>query len=128
LDVLLAAEKITGAQEVGHEGIQRRLPSTLAEAGIIDTQHRTAGPAEEFDIVQMRGEVPRRPRAKQDNRGLILGHVRGHCLPYRPEPKAVQELALSVGERYRVGTQAEICWHLIAIPIRQQDEGIEEAM
>jgi hypothetical protein len=75
LDVLLAAEKIAGAQEVGHEGMQRRLPSTLAEAGIIDTQYRTAGPAEEFDIVQMRGEVPRRPRAKQDNRDLILEHL-----------------------------------------------------
>jgi hypothetical protein len=37
-------------------------------------------------------------------------------------------MALSVGESYRVGTQAEIRWHLIAIAIRQQDEGIEEAM
>ena len=128
VDVLLATQKIAGAQEVWHEGMQRRLASTLAEAGIIDTQHRTAGPAEEFDIVQVRGEVPRRPRTKQDNRGLILGHLRGHCLPYRPEPKAMQELALGVGESYLVGMQAEIRWHLIAIPIRQQDEGVEEAM
>ena len=121
-------EKIAGAQEVWHEGMQRRLPSTLAEAGIINAQHRTAGPAEEFDIVQVRGEVPRRPRTKQDNRGLILGLLRGHCLPYRPEPKAMQELALGVGESYLVGTQAEIRWHLIAISIGQQDEGVEEAM
>jgi hypothetical protein len=128
LDVLLAAEKITGAQEVWHKGMQRRLSSTLTEAGIIDTQHRTTGLTKEFDIIQMRGEVSRRPRTKQDNRGIILGHLRAPCLPYRLEPKAVQELALSVRESYLVGTQAEICWHLIAIPIRKQDEGIEEAM
>jgi len=126
--MLLAAQKIAGAQEIWHKGMQRRLPSTLAEAGIIDTQHRTAGPAEEFDIVQVRGEISRRPRTKQDRRGGILGHLRSHCLPYRPEPKAVQELALGVRESYLVGTQAEICWHLIAISIRQQNEGVEEAM
>jgi len=126
--MLLAAQKIAGAQEIWHKGIQRRLPSTLAEAGIIDTQHRTAGPAEEFNIVQVRGEVPRRPRAKQDNRGLILGYLRGHCLPYRLEPKAMQELALGDGESDFVGTQAKIRWHLIAVAIRQQDEGVEEAM
>src|SRR5262245_23642106 len=99
--------------------MQRCLPSTLAEAGIIDTQHRTTSPTEESDILQMRGEVPRRPRAKQDNGGLILEPLQGRCLPYRPEPKAMQELALSVGESYLVGTQAEIRWHLIAISIRQ---------
>jgi hypothetical protein len=76
----------------------------------------------------MRGEVPRRPRAKQDNRGLILEYFRGRCLPYGPEPKAMQKLALRVGESDLVGMQTEICWHLIAISIRQQDEGIEEAM
>ena len=124
----VATQKIAGAQEVWHEGLQRRLTSTLAEASIIDTQHRTTSPAEEFDIVQVRGEVPRRPRAKQDNRGLILGHLRGHCLPCRLEPKTVQELTLSVGKSDLVGTQAKIRWHLIAIPIRQQDEGVEEAM
>jgi len=128
LDVLLATQKIAGTQEVGHEGMQRRLSSTLAEASIIDAQHCTAGPAEEFDIVQVRGEVSRRPRAKQDNRSLTLGHLRGHCLPYRPEPETVQELTLGVGEGHLVGTQAKIYWHLIAIPIRQQDEGVEEAM
>ena len=76
----------------------------------------------------MRGEVSRRPRTKQDNRGLILGYLRGHCLPSRLEPKAVQDLALGVGEGHLVGTQAEIRRHLIAIPIRQQDEGVEKAM
>jgi hypothetical protein len=40
----------------------------------------------------------------------------------------MQKLALRVGESDLVGTQAEICWHLIAIAIRQQDKGIEEAM
>jgi len=40
----------------------------------------------------------------------------------------MQELALGVGESDLVGTQAEICWHLIAISIRQQNEGIEEAI
>jgi hypothetical protein len=108
--------------------MQRRLSGTLAEASIIDTQHGTAGPAEEFDIVQVRREISRRPRTKQDNRGLILRHFRGHCLPCRPEPKAVQELALGVGEDHLVGTQAKISWHLIAIPIGQQDKGVEEAM
>src|SRR5262249_2568147 len=126
--MFLAAEKIAGAQEVWHEGMQRRLSSTLAEAGIINTQHGTAGFAEEFDIVQVRGKISRRTRAKQDNRGLILGHLRGPGLPYRLEPKAMQKLALGVGESYLVGTQAELRWHLIAISIRQQDEGIEEAM
>jgi hypothetical protein len=126
--MFLATQKIAGAQEVWYESMQRRLSRTLSEAGIINTQHRTASPAEEFDIVQVRREVPRRPRAKQNNRSLILGHLRSHRLPYRPEPKAVKELALGVGKSYLVGTQAEIRWHLIAISIRQQDEGIEEAM
>jgi hypothetical protein len=40
----------------------------------------------------------------------------------------VQELALSVGESYFVGTQTKILWHLIAIPIGQQDEGVKKAM
>jgi hypothetical protein len=40
----------------------------------------------------------------------------------------MQALALGVGESYLVGTQTEIRWHLIAISIRQQDEGIEEAI
>jgi hypothetical protein len=126
LDVLRLTQKIAGAQDICHEGVQRRLPSTPAKAGIIDAQHGTAGPAEEFDIVQVRGEVARRPRAKQNHGGLILGHPRG--LPCRPEPKAVQELTPRVGKSHLVGTQAEIRWHLIAIPIGQQDEGIEEAM
>src|SRR5215475_15274548 len=126
--MLLATQKIAGTQEVWHEGMQRCLPSALAEAGIIDTQHGTTGPAQEFDIVQMRREVPRCPRAKQDNRGLIMGRLRGRCLRYRPEPKAMQALALGVRESDLVGTQAEICWHLIAISIRQQNEGIEEAI
>ena len=105
--------------------MQRRPSVTLAEAGIINAQHRTAGPAEEFDIVQVRGEVARRPRTKQDNRGLVLGQLCKHCLPHWPEPKASEELTLSVGEGHLVGTQAKICWHLITIPIRQQDEGVE---
>jgi len=128
MDMFLAIQEIAGAQEVWYEGVQRRLASTLAEAGIIDTQHSTAGPAEEFDIVQVRGEISRCPGAKQDNRGLILGLLRGQCLPYRFEPKAMQELALGIGESYLIGTQAEIRWHLITIPIRQQDKGVEEAM
>jgi hypothetical protein len=37
-------------------------------------------------------------------------------------------LALGVGESYLVGTQAKIRWHLIAIPIGQQDEGVEKAV
>jgi hypothetical protein len=35
-DVLLIEEKIAGTQEVGHERMQRRLPSTLTEASIIN--------------------------------------------------------------------------------------------
>ena len=77
--------------------------------------------------MQVRRQVPRCPRAKQNNRGLILRILRGH-LPYRPEPKAMQALALGVGESYLVGTQAEIRWYLIVISIGQQDEGVEEAM
>src|SRR5262249_57504836 len=97
-------------------------------ASIIDTQDGTTGAAQEFDIVQVRGEIPRCPRAKQDNWGLIMGRPRSRCLSYRPEPKAMQALALGVGESDLVSTQAEICWHLIAISIRQQNEGIEEAI
>jgi hypothetical protein len=66
------AEKITGAQEVWHEGMQRRLSSTLTEAGIIDTQHRTAGPAEEFDIVQIEERFPDVP-GQNRQQGPILG-------------------------------------------------------
>jgi hypothetical protein len=128
VDVLLTAEKIAGVQEVRHESMQRRLSSTLTKASIINTQYRTAGPAEEFDIVQVRGEVSRRPRAKQDHRGLILGHCRSHTLPYGAEPKAMQELTLGVRENDLLSLQTEIRWHLIAIPIREEDEGIEEAM
>jgi hypothetical protein len=104
--------------------MQRRLAGTLAEASIIDAQYRTASPAKEFDIVQVRGEVSRCPRTKQDNRGL-LGHLRGHCLSDWSEPKASEELALGVGEGHLVSTETKIGWRLIAIPIRQQDEGIE---
>jgi hypothetical protein len=126
--VLLIEEKIAGAQDVWHERIQRRLPSTLTEASIIDAQHCKAGPAEELDIVQVRGEVPRRPRTKQDNRGLLLGHFRRQALRGRHEPKTAQELALSVGESYLISLQAEIRWYLIAIAIREEDESIEETM
>jgi hypothetical protein len=76
----------------------------------------------------VRRQIPRGSRTKQDDRGLLLGHLRSHCLPYRPEPKTLQELALSIGESYLVGLQAEIRWHLIAIAIGQQDESVEKAM
>ena len=108
--------------------MQRRLSGTLAKTGIIDAQHRTAGPAEEFDIVQVRREIAGGARTKQDDRDLVLGYFQSRCLPYRLEPEAVQELALRVGESYFVGTQTKIRWHLIAIPIGQQDEGVEKAM
>jgi hypothetical protein len=108
--------------------MQRRLSSTLPEAGIIHTQHRTAGPAEEFNIVQVRGKVARCPRAKQDNRSLLQRHMRSHDLPEGPEPKAVQELTLSVRESYLISLQTKIRWHLIAVPIREEDESVEEAM
>jgi hypothetical protein len=108
--------------------MQRRLPSALAEAGIIDTQHRTAGPAQEFYIVQVRRQIARSPRTKQDNRGLTLGPLCGHGLLYGSEPEAAQDVALGTGESHLVSTQAKIRWHLIAIPVRQENEGIEEAM
>jgi len=76
----------------------------------------------------MRREVARCPRAKQDHRGLILRHWGCHSRPYGTEPKTTQELALGIGESYLISTQAEIRWHLIAIPIGEEDEGIEEAM
>jgi hypothetical protein len=34
-------------------------------------------------------------------------------------------VALGIGESHLVGTQAKVRWHLIAIPIRQENEGIE---
>ena len=102
--MLLPTQKIASTQDVWHEGMQRRLAGTLAEASIIDAQYRTASPAEEFDILQVRGEVSRCPRTKQDNRGRFLRHRRGHCLSDWPEPKAAEELALGVGEGHLIGT------------------------
>jgi hypothetical protein len=40
----------------------------------------------------------------------------------------MQELTLGVRENDLLSLQTEIRWHLIAIPIREEDEGIEEAM
>jgi hypothetical protein len=76
----------------------------------------------------VRREIAGGARTKQDDRDLALGYLQSRCLPYRLEPEAVQELALGVGESYFVGAQAKIRWHLIAIPIGQQDEGVEKAM
>jgi hypothetical protein len=108
--------------------MQRRLPSALAEAGIIDAQHRTTSPAKEFDIVQVRRKIARGPRTKQDNRGLALGPLRGHGLLYGSEPETAQDVALGIGESHLVSPQAKIRWQLIAITIRQENESIEEAM
>jgi hypothetical protein len=76
----------------------------------------------------VRREIAGGARTKQDDRDLVLGYLHSRCLLYRLEPEAMQELALSVGESYFVGTQAKIRWDLIAIPIGQQDEGVEKAM
>jgi hypothetical protein len=78
--------------------------------------------------VEVRREIARGTRTKQHDRDLARGYLQSRCLPYRLEPEAVQALSLGVGESYFVGTQAKICWHLIAIPIGQQDEGVEKAM
>ena len=75
--------------------------------------------------MQVRREIARSPRTKQDNRGLVLGSLCGHSLCDGFEPKAAQEVALGIGESHRVGTQTKIRWHLIAITIRQENKGIE---
>ena len=58
--------------------------------------------------MQVRREIARGPRTKQDNRGLVLGSLCGHCLCDGFEPKAAQEVTLGIGESHRVGTQIKI--------------------
>ena len=104
--MLFATQEIAGAQDVCRQGMQRCLASTLAEAGN-QHQHRTASPAEEFDIVQVRREVPNVPGQNKTTGASPWGSSEGYCPPYRPKPEAMQELPLGVGESYLVGMQAE---------------------
>src|SRR5712691_6043835 len=118
LDVLRLTQKIAGAQDIAYQGLQRRLPCTLAEATVVKTEHRTASPAEEFDVVEMRRQISRRPGTKQDDRGLSLRHPCGPWLPSWLKPKPAQMLPVSVGEGDRLGAEAEIGRYLVAISIR----------
>src|SRR5712692_4583620 len=117
LDVLRLTQKIAGAQDIGYQGLQRRLPCTLAEATVVKTEHRTASPAEEFDVVEMRRQIARRPGTKQDDRGRWRDCVgagrspslRPPCGPWLPswlKPKTAQMLPVSVGEGDRLGAEA----------------------
>src|SRR5262249_23616037 len=89
LDVLRLTQKIAGAKGVADQGVQRRLPGTLAEAGVVKPEHRTASPTEELDIIEMRRQIARRAGKKQHHRSLCLWPVYGYWLSSGRKPKSV---------------------------------------
>jgi len=128
LDVLRLTQKIAGTEGVADQGMQRRLPGTLAEAGVVKPEHRTASPTEEFDIIEMRRQIARRAGTKQDDRGLSLWRACGYWLSNWRKPKPTQRPSLGVGEDDRLRIEPEVRGYLVAIPIREEDHGVEQAV
>src|SRR5262249_31220860 len=116
------------AQGVAHQGMQRRLPGALAEAGVVKPEHRTASPTEELDIIEMRRQIARRAGTKQHHRSLALWPAYGYWLSNWRKPQPVQRPTLGVGEHDSLRIEAEVRGYLVAIPIGEEDHGVEQAV
>src|SRR5262249_26253779 len=167
-------QKMAVAQGVAHQGMQRRLPGALAEAGVVKPEHRTASPTEELDIIEMRRQIARRAGTKQHHRSLWRDWVGaggaqrvaacsasarhspwrdwvgagrspwrdwvgagrspsllpayGYWLSNWRKPKPAQRPSLGIGEDDRLRIEAEVRGYLVAIPIREEDHSVEQAV
>ena len=75
--------------------------------------------------MQVGGEIARGARTKQDN-----GQVAGQwvCRSFgkaTPAEYAAQRHSLGIGKHDFLGVQAEVCGHLVAVPIRKKNERIQ---
>ena len=115
--MLAGAQKIASAQDICHQGFQRRCAGTLTKAGVIKAQDNATGTAEEFHVMPVGGKIAGGARTKQDN-WPVVGWCVGSLFwgqPLTEEP--MQRNTLGVGEDDCLGVQAEVGRLLIAISV-----------
>jgi hypothetical protein len=115
--MLAGMQKIAGAEHICHQGFQRRLAGTLAEAGVVKPQDSETGTAEEFHIVQVGGKIAGSARAKQDNRPGAWRYGRSVLLDPFPTEEPAQSSSPGIGKHNFLGLQAEVGRLLIAVPV-----------